>query len=116
MKKEIHPVSRPTIFIDTSCGIEFVANSTIKTDEKREVDGVPYQVCRIEISSASHPFYTGKQLLIDTARRAEKFQEKIAKVKTVGAVRKGKKVKRVKAEAKKTAKRKAANETTESAQ
>jgi len=103
MKKDIHPVSRPTIFIDTSCGVEFVADSTLKSDQTRTVKGVEYQVYNIEISSASHPFYTGKQILVDTARRVEKFQEKAAKTKAVAAARKGKKVKKAKALAKKNA-------------
>lgn len=104
MKKDIHPKSFPTIFVDTSCGAEFVSTSTLKSDETREVKGETFQVIKLEISSASHPFYTGKQILVDTARRAEKYQEKMAKVGGVAAVRKGKKAKRVKATAAKKAK------------
>ena len=103
MKPNIHPETRPTIFVDTSCGKEFFTTSTAKSDEKREVNSVPYQVVRIEISSASHPFYTGKQTLIDTARRVEKFEERKAKQEKAGAERHGKKVKRAKEEAKKKA-------------
>lgn len=106
MKKDLHPISRPTIFVDTSCGAEFITKSTLKTDKTRLVDGLEYQVVNMEISSASHPFYTGKQNLIDTARRVEKFQEKIAKTKIAAEIRKGKKVKRAKSAAKKTAKAK----------
>ena len=104
MKKDTHPISRPTIFVDTSCKAEFLTKSTLKTNETRLVDGVEYQIVNMEISSASHPFYTGKQNLVDTARRVEKFHEKTAKVKAVADVRKGKKVKRAKATAKKAAK------------
>lgn len=103
MKKEIHPVSNPTIFVDTSCGAEFFAYSTAKSKETRKVDGVEYQVFNIEISSASHPFYTGKQILVDTARRVEKFKEKVAKTKAAAETRKGKKVKKAKAKAKASA-------------
>lgn len=103
MKKNIHPTIHPAIFIDTSCGKEFFATSTLTSDETREVNGVPHYMHRIEISSASHPFYTGKQILVDTARRAEKFQERAAKVQATKEIRKGKKAKRVKAQAKKTA-------------
>ncbi|OGH59814.1 MAG: 50S ribosomal protein L31 [Candidatus Magasanikbacteria bacterium RIFCSPHIGHO2_01_FULL_33_34] len=97
MKKEIHPTSKPTIFVDTSCGAEFFANSTVKSNETRTVDGIEYQVFNVEISSASHPFYTGKQILVDTARRVEKFHEKTAKTKIASETRKGKKVKKAKA-------------------
>ena len=103
MKQGIHPEIKPTIFVDTSCGKEFTTTSTLASNEKREVNGTPYQVVRIEISSASHPFYTGKQVLIDTARPVEKFQERAAKQKKTGAERKGKKMKRAKAQAKKKA-------------
>ena len=103
MRKDIHPAIHPAIFIDTSCSKEFFATSTLVSDETREVKGVTYQVHRLEISSASHPFYTGKQILIDTARRVEKFQERAGKVQAAKAVRKGKKAKRIKADAKKIA-------------
>lgn len=95
MKPNIHPPSHPAIFVDTSGKAEFFTVSTRQGEETREVDGVTYQVIPIEISSASHPFYTGKQTLVDTARRVEKFQERTAKQKAIGALRKGKKVKRV---------------------
>ena len=94
MKKDTHPTSTPTIFIDTSCGVEFVTHSTMPADETREVDGVTYNVVRLEISSASHPFFTGKQIFVDTARRVEKFEDKIKKTEAVQANRKGKKAKR----------------------
>jgi len=95
MKANIHPVSYPTIFVDTSCGAEFFTVSTRKEGDARTLNGVTYQVIPIEISSASHPFYTGKQVLVDTARRVEKFQERTAKQKAASATRKGKKVKRI---------------------
>jgi len=95
MNKDIHPKVNPVIFIDSSSGTEFVTTSTLTSDETREIDGVTYYVCRIEISSASHPFYTGKQIFVDSARRVEKFHEKMAKVDTASAARKGKKAKRV---------------------
>ncbi len=106
MKKEIHPESKPTVFVDTSCGAEFFTKSTVKSDETRKVDGVEYQVVNIEISSASHPFYTGKQILVDTARRVEKFKEKAAKTKAAAETRKGKKAKKAKAKAKEDNKKK----------
>jgi large subunit ribosomal protein L31 len=102
MKDGIHPKSHPVLFVDSSCGVEFRTMSTLTSDETRDIDGVKYQVYRIEISSASHPFYTGKQVLVDTARRVEKFQEKMTQAKGTSSERKGKKVKKAARAAKKT--------------
>ncbi len=104
MKKDIHPEVHPVIFIDTSCGKEFFATSTLTSEKTRDVAGTTYAVLPIEISSASHPFYTGKQTLLDTARRAEKFAERAAKRTAVSAARKGKKIKRAKIQATRRAK------------
>ena len=68
---------------------------------------------RVELCNQCHPFYTGKQKFVDTARRVEKFQEKMSKVSTVAANRKGKKVKKAAATAKKEAKKKEATKTEE---
>ena len=76
MKPDIHPEYHPVLFIDTSTGHEFSSRSTVKTGETREVDGVEHQVVRLEITSDSHPFYTGQQRFVDTAGRIEKFQRK----------------------------------------
>lgn len=103
MKNDIHPQMHPTIFVDSSCGKEFITRSTLTSPETREIDGVKYFVHRMEISSASHPFYTGKHVLIDTARRAEKFNERAEKMQATSAVRKGKKAKREKKVIKKQA-------------
>jgi len=93
MKKEIHPQTNNVIFVDTSCGAEFMTTSTLSSEETREVNGEQFFVIRTEISSASHPFYTGKQVLLDTARRIDKFQEKVKKQATAAGSRKGKKAK-----------------------
>ena len=108
MKLAIHPQTYPAIFIDTSCGAEFVTTSTKTSDETRDVKGTTYQVHRMEISSASHPFYTGKQVLVDTARRAEKFQARAGKQADAATARKGKKVKKAAIQVKKAAKKAAA--------
>jgi large subunit ribosomal protein L31 len=78
VKKDIHPDYHPVLFIDHAANYEFVSRSTLKTNEKKVIDGVEHYVARIEISSASHPFYTGKQKFVDTAGRIEKFQKKYA--------------------------------------
>lgn len=83
MKKEIHPDNyRPVLFIDNSNGAEFVVSSTVNTAEKAKAkDGKEYPVFRLEVSSASHPFYTGNEKSLDTAGRAEKFRARQAKAK-----------------------------------
>ena len=69
MKKEIHPKNyRPVLFIDNSNGAEFVISSTVNSEEKGKAkDGKEYPIYRLEISSASHPFYTGNEKILDTA-------------------------------------------------
>jgi large subunit ribosomal protein L31 len=94
MKKDLHPKINPIVFVDTSCGAQFIATSTLKSDETMDVNGTPHMVINVEISSASHPFYTGKQILVDTARRVEKFQERSGKQGATASARKGKKIKR----------------------
>ena len=80
MKKEIHPNYRDVVFEDTSSGFKFLTKSTIETkDTISWEDGNTYPVYKIEISSASHPFYTGKKVFLDTAGRVEKFQKKYGK-------------------------------------
>ena len=80
MKKEIHPEYREVLFHDTSVDKYFLIRSTLKTDQTKEwEDGKTYPYFVIETSSASHPFYTGKQKLVDTAGRIEQFKKKYAK-------------------------------------
>lgn len=81
MKKEIHPDNyRPVIFADNSSGAKFLVSSTIDTTETTKwTDGKEYPVHYVEISSASHPFYTNQEKTIDTAGRVEKFKNRLAK-------------------------------------
>ncbi len=79
MKKDIHPDYREVVFYDTSSDYKFITRSTIKTSEKIEVDGKEYPLIKIEVSSASHPFYTGKKIFVDTAGRVEKFNKRYKK-------------------------------------
>jgi large subunit ribosomal protein L31 len=77
MKENIHPKYRPVVFRDTASGTLFLTRSTVKTNETIQYeDGNEYPVFNIEISSASHPFFTGKQKLVDTAGRVERFKRK----------------------------------------
>ena len=76
MKKGIHPDYRLVVFRDISCGFEFITKSTIHTKQTTEIDGQTYPLITIDISSESHPFYTGTQKLLDTAGRVERFYKK----------------------------------------
>lgn len=103
MKSDIHPNVHPVVFVDTSCGAEFITSSTLKSEETRVIDGVEHFVINIEISSASHPFFTGEERFVDTAGRVDKFKEKMDRVAEAAKGRKGKKAKRAeKMAAKKT--------------
>lgn len=80
MKKEIHPEYRNVVFYDTSSEHKFMTKSTITTEETiKWEDGNEYPLIKVEVSSASHPFYTGKKLFVDTAGRVEKFNRKYKK-------------------------------------
>ena len=77
MKKEIHPNNyRPVVFKDMSNEETFISRSTINAKDTIEIDGVTYPLVKLEITSASHPFYTGKQKLVDTAGRVDKFMSR----------------------------------------
>ncbi len=81
MKQKLHPTYHANVTVTCACGNSFVTGSTR--------DNI-----RVEICGACHPFYTGKEKFVDTARRVEKFQEKMAKVTATAATRKGKKIKK----------------------
>ncbi len=83
MKKDIHPKNyRPVIFVDNSNGTKFLIPSAIETDsEDKWTDGKTYPSHSVEISSASHPFYTKEEKIIDTAGRVEKFKTRQSKAK-----------------------------------
>ncbi len=81
MKKEIHPKSyRKVVFKDMSNGTSFLSQSTAASRETIDwEDGNTYPLIKLEISNTSHPFYTGKNVLVDTAGRIDKFRRKYAK-------------------------------------
>ena len=77
MKKGIHPDNyRPVAFKDMSNEEVFITRSTIATRETITIDGVEYPLVKLEITSSSHPFFTGKQKLVDTAGRVDKFMSR----------------------------------------
>lgn len=80
MKKDIHPDYREVVFLDTSSEAKFMTRSTIQAkDTIQWEDGKEYPLVKVEISAASHPFYTGKKMFLDTAGRIEKFKQKYGK-------------------------------------
>lgn len=80
MKKDLHPTNyRPVAFKDMSNGDVFVSRSTVATREAIEIDGTEYPLVKLEISNTSHPFYTGKSKLVDTAGRVDKFMNRYQK-------------------------------------
>ena len=77
MKKDIHPNYRPVVFTDESAKFAFLTQSTVETRDKIVwEDGKEYPLYKMEISSASHPFFTGQQRIIDTEGRVERFMKK----------------------------------------
>ena len=82
MKKDIHPKNyRIVAFKDMSNDHVFLCRSAVNTKETLVVDGVEYPVYKMEISNTSHPFYTGKMKLVDTAGRVDKFMQRYARFK-----------------------------------
>jgi large subunit ribosomal protein L31 len=80
MKKDIHPKEyRLVAFRDMSNGHTFFTKSTVNTRETEVIDGVEYPIFKVEISSTSHPFYTGKVTLVDSAGRVDKFMTRYGK-------------------------------------
>lgn len=76
MKEGIHPQYREVVFHDLSCDFKFITRSTVQTRETIKHEGKEYPLVKIEVSSESHPFYTGKHKIVDTAGRVEKFRQK----------------------------------------
>jgi large subunit ribosomal protein L31 len=82
MKKDIHPDYHEVVFHDTASDFKFLTRSTLTSKEKiKWEDGKEYPLIKVEVSSASHPFFTGKKIFVDTAGRVEKFQKKYQKKK-----------------------------------
>ena len=76
MKKGIHPEYRDVVFRDVSVNYEVLTRSTVKTTEKTTFEGKEYPLFKVDISSASHPFYTGTQKVMDTEGRVDRFKKK----------------------------------------
>ena len=82
MKSDIHPQYRQVVFQDTSSGEAWITRSTIETEETITwEDGQEYPLVKVDVSSASHPFYTGQEKVMDTAGRVERFKARAAKAR-----------------------------------
>ncbi|MFK3983572.1 type B 50S ribosomal protein L31 [Micromonospora sp. NPDC050397] len=80
MKPNIHPAYRPVVYRDRNADFAFLTRSTATSEKTVEwTDGNTYPVIDVDISSASHPFWTGRQRLMDTAGQVEKFRARYAK-------------------------------------
>ena len=80
MKQGIHPDYKEVVFLDTTSDFKFLTKSTLTSKETiKWEDGNEYPLIKVEVSSASHPFYTGKKIFLDTAGRVEKFNKKYKK-------------------------------------
>ena len=81
MKPGIHPEYRKVLFIDSATGDEWMTRSTLSSNETREIDGEEVQVVKLEISSYSHPFWTGKMRELDSDGKIDRFRRRYAKKK-----------------------------------
>lgn len=78
MKAGIHPEYRDVVFQDVTTDFQIVTRSTLSSKETVKVDGTEYPLIKVDISSASHPFYTGKHKIMDTSGRVDKFRRRYA--------------------------------------
>ena len=76
MKKKSHPTYQEVLFVDSSTGHKFVCGSTLQTEETEVFEGKEYPVCRVSVSSASHPFFTGSKQFVDAEGRVDKFRKR----------------------------------------
>ena len=83
MKKDIHPDYKEVVFQDVQSDFKFLTKSTMSSDETiKWEDGKEYPLVKLEISSASHPFFTGKQKLVDSTGRVERFKQRYGSTST----------------------------------
>lgn len=79
MKKQGHPAYQDVLFVDSSTGFKFVCGSTLQPKEKEMFEGKEYPVCKVSVSSASHPFFTKSKQFIDSEGRVDKFIKRYSK-------------------------------------
>ena len=90
MKQNIHPTLNPIIFIDEDTKEEIFSQSTMTSEETREVDGVTYYVVRLDVTSFSHPFFTGEMRFVDRQGRVDKFIQKMQNAQNTAGKKKKK--------------------------
>lgn len=91
MKKDLHPTTyRPVVFQDLNDNTTFLTKSTVATEETITLDGVEYPLVKVHISSASHPFFTGQEKLVDIEGRVDKFKARQEAAKARSAAQKAK--------------------------
>jgi large subunit ribosomal protein L31 len=81
VKKEGHPEYHPVCFVDVSTGRKFLTRSTMRSKQKETIDGVEYNVVVRDVTSDSHPAYTGEKRFLDSAGRVEKFKTKFQRAR-----------------------------------
>ena len=82
MKTDIHPKNHPVCFVDVSSGKKFLTRSTLTSKKTETIDGVEYNVVVQDVTSDSHPAYTGEKRFVDSAGRVEKFNNKFRRVRS----------------------------------
>jgi len=104
VKPDVHPQYRPVVFQDTAADFQFLTRSTLSSNETvKWEDGNEYPLVRLDISAASHPFFTGKQKLVDTAGRVERFERRYAQAEQLKKETAERKARRAAKEAEKAA-------------
>ncbi|NBO23747.1 MAG: type B 50S ribosomal protein L31 [Chlamydiae bacterium] len=83
MKKQGHPSYQEVLFVDTATGDKFVIGSALKPKEKEMYNGKEYPLCKVSISSSSHPFFTGNTQLVDSEGRVDRFMKRYSAKKPV---------------------------------
>jgi len=78
MKKNTHPKYQKVLFVDSATGRRFVCGSSLQSKETEIFEGVEYPMCRLSVSSYSHPFFTGSKALVDAEGRIDKFKKRYA--------------------------------------
>ena len=85
MKKQGHPNYQDVLFVDSSTGFKMVCGSTLQPKEKDVFEGKEYPVCKVSVSSASHPFFTNSKQFIDSEGRVDRFKKRYSKKPEVAA-------------------------------
>lgn len=86
MKKNTHPAYQEVVFEDSSTGHKFICGTSLQTKERIKFNGKEYPLCRLSVSSSSHPFFTGSKQLVDSEGRVDKFKKRYSAKETTAPV------------------------------